>query len=427
MALSANTVWEVRTTGSNTNGGGFVTGSGGMDYSQQDAPQLSVTDGVCSGNTTLTSATGGFTAAMVGNIVYLSSGPGWYQIVARTDTNTVTLDRAGPNATGMTTKVGGALAGVKVAYDASAARNRIWVRTGTYTENDTINIRDDSTPTYIAGYGTNRGDRVKATLRRVSGTSRMIGQAGNYASVILEDLVLDCNSLADYGAVLGGFIGGVVRRCEVKGYTTSGLYVAGSQGGSKYDAVECLVHSGTPSSGAAIFLVNGASAIRCTIRDFYGAGCCSFNGNFGGAVQGCRIYSGANSSADAVFIGAGGPSNVSAMAVLGNVIRGVRHGVNIDQSQYLANVVVRDNVFSVCSGYGVTSAGSALTGGTPGVDRNGFHSCTSGSVNATHLLNENSITLTADPFVDAANGDFNLNNVTGGGALLRAVTYNLPG
>jgi hypothetical protein len=40
--------------------------------------------------------------------------------------------------------------------------------------------------------------------------------------------------------------------------------------------------------------------------------------------------------------------------------------------------------------------------------------------------NENLITLTADPFVDAENDDFNINNTSGGGAELRAVTVVMP-
>ena len=39
----------------------------------------------------------------------------------------------------------------------------------------------------------------------------------------------------------------------------------------------------------------------------------------------------------------------------------------------------------------------------------------------------NGITLTADPFVDAANGDFNLNADAGGGATLRSTNYTLGG
>jgi hypothetical protein len=44
MALSSATVLEVRTTGVDTNGGGFVTGATGTDFSQQNAAQYSGTN-----------------------------------------------------------------------------------------------------------------------------------------------------------------------------------------------------------------------------------------------------------------------------------------------------------------------------------------------------------------------------------------------
>lgn len=121
MALAATTVWEVRSTAtaSNVNGGGFNAAqvSAGTDYSLQDAAQLNLTDlAMTTGGTTLTSATGGFTAAMIGNLIHITAGThftaGWYEITARADTNTVTLDRDatdGTNGESGTGYVGGAL------------------------------------------------------------------------------------------------------------------------------------------------------------------------------------------------------------------------------------------------------------------------------------------------------------------------------
>ena len=83
MALAAASVFEVRTAGNDTNGGGFVTGAAGTDYSQQDAKNSggadsSVTDGVTAGTTTVTSLTAAFGTTIVGNIIYIGvgSGPG---------------------------------------------------------------------------------------------------------------------------------------------------------------------------------------------------------------------------------------------------------------------------------------------------------------------------------------------------------------
>src|SRR5689334_4033214 len=105
MALSANTVWEIQTGGNDANGGGFVTGASGTDYSQTATKRTatgsddSTTDAVANGTTTLTSATANFTTEIVGNIICLSGGSGsltkgWYQVASRTNATTIVLDRS---------------------------------------------------------------------------------------------------------------------------------------------------------------------------------------------------------------------------------------------------------------------------------------------------------------------------------------------
>jgi hypothetical protein len=117
MAIDATTIWEFRATnGSATNG---LNPGTSVDYSDQNSSQLSLTDCATSGIgvTTLTSATGGFTAAMEGNVMYLHTGTnltdGWYQITGYTDTNTIALDRAPDDGVGGVSagdcEVGGAL------------------------------------------------------------------------------------------------------------------------------------------------------------------------------------------------------------------------------------------------------------------------------------------------------------------------------
>src|SRR3954469_9556272 len=113
MALSSSTVYQVRPGGADTNGGGFVTGASGTDWSKQDAAQYSVTDGVAAGSTTLTSVTAAFGTDVVGNLIYVSGGTGsitagWYQIISRTNATTIVVDRStGLTAgTGVTLKIG---------------------------------------------------------------------------------------------------------------------------------------------------------------------------------------------------------------------------------------------------------------------------------------------------------------------------------
>lgn len=142
MTTGATTIWRVRTGGNNANGGGYdpaISGAG-TDYSQQDAAQLSLTDIACTG-TTVTSVTGGFTAAMIGNAIWLTGGgatAGAYFITARASTNSITVDRTPGSITAGNGKVGGAWADpwTNVLTNAVAG-NQIWVR-GSGTNKPTV-------------------------------------------------------------------------------------------------------------------------------------------------------------------------------------------------------------------------------------------------------------------------------------------------
>jgi len=144
---SGLSVWEVRTTGSDTNGGGFV-GSAGSDYTQQNSPQYSGTDLEVNASNNLqvkSTSAGSPVAADVGNVICISAGTswttGWYEIQSQ-DGTWWTLDRS-PNAagsTGGTFAVGGALASPGLAnwiaenyYASNNRRGIVYIESGTYT------------------------------------------------------------------------------------------------------------------------------------------------------------------------------------------------------------------------------------------------------------------------------------------------------
>lgn len=204
MAVAATTVWEMRTTGAATNGGGFNASRdavNGVDYSQQDAAQLALTDIVVHNgdNTIVHSTTGGFTHAMEGNVIYISGEgytTGWYEITTYTDGNTVTIDRnplsAAADASGGTGNVGGALYIVNGTtlgtwHGQIAAGNTIHVKAGTYTLTtanvDVGTAGTSALPIVWYGYNTTRGDAP-------SGTNRPLFSCGAYAVIfaVYEDL-----------------------------------------------------------------------------------------------------------------------------------------------------------------------------------------------------------------------------------------------
>jgi hypothetical protein len=181
MAITANTVWEIQTGGSDDNGGGYdssIAGAG-TDYSQQTAAQLALSDATTSGagSTTLTSATGGFTSAMVGNILYVRSGThfqtGFYQVVTYTDTNNVILDRT-PTSGGAagsvgTFNLGGCRATVanNAFPGALVAGNTVYIKGGAYSQGGVSShtAGTAAAPIKYIGYKTTRNDVCTGTDR----------------------------------------------------------------------------------------------------------------------------------------------------------------------------------------------------------------------------------------------------------------------
>src|SRR5665213_333188 len=107
MALPSNSIWEVRVGGSDTNGGVVRPDTVVTDYTLQNSPQVAVTNAVAIGTSTITSATGGFTSAMVGNGVYMAGGTGslapvMRYIVSVTNSTTIVVDSLVAAGTGIT-------------------------------------------------------------------------------------------------------------------------------------------------------------------------------------------------------------------------------------------------------------------------------------------------------------------------------------
>ena len=179
--LPATTVAEVRTAGAQTNGGGWDTAGTGVDMSQYDnknaagcsscyssSANLSTTDAVANGTTTITSATAAFTSDIDGNIIFLNNQ--WYR-ATYVDATTITVDRPVTTATGLTMNIGGAF---KIGgtldddwWESFEAGNVIWVKNGLYTYGETVTTSkagSASNPIRIIGYNSTRGDTPIRTL-----------------------------------------------------------------------------------------------------------------------------------------------------------------------------------------------------------------------------------------------------------------------
>lgn len=187
MAITDSVVWEVRTTGSNSNGGGFCATipNAGTDYSQQDAPAVTGSDlEINSGNQKrIRSASGLINASHIGNIINVTGGTGFivgrFLIYADAGGGWFDVHPAGGNvgttgSTGGSFVIGGALGGtdlkqaideVQVIYDGtngggSRDGNLIWVKSGTYTITNFLGISSFNVdkPLRVVGYYETRGD-----------------------------------------------------------------------------------------------------------------------------------------------------------------------------------------------------------------------------------------------------------------------------
>ncbi len=175
-ALSSVTVWEVRNAGNNNNGGGVNSSTVVVDYSIQNAAQYAPTDlAAAGGSGIVTSATAGFTANMVGNIMHITTTGtgahfviGFYEITGFTNATTVTLDHdptTGGAGVAGTCAVGGALASIGSIGSGTAglgavAGNLICVKADSaYSKaaSDTFSVAGTATnPIRIEGYSSTR-------------------------------------------------------------------------------------------------------------------------------------------------------------------------------------------------------------------------------------------------------------------------------
>jgi hypothetical protein len=409
MALAATIVFEVRTTGSDTNGGGYKSNAGTTDYSQQDAAQLSVADAACAGNTTVTSATGGFTAAMVGSIMYLSSGPGWYEITARASSNSITIDRNGPNASGMTANVGGALASpgglgaLLVAVGGITAGQKAYVKSGTYNlTGTTVNVSGGPLDLgvtnltnknfYLKGYQTDRAD--------LTGTRPVIAANGNAPTQMLK---VGGNTAGAQTAENFDINGGSQATNGITGVNATTTFVN-----------HCYVYDCDGTTAFTVCTATACKAFSCAATGFATSQC------YFCWSDACEI---GFSSSYATFCVA---SNGSSDGFLGQLVF-FAHCISYNNVDgFERNSANRPTPCVNCisfsdSGYGYK-----------GLDLNGWLiSCAyggdgggSGRSDTTPLSDLSPITLTSDPFTNAAGGDFSLNNTAGGGALLRAAGFD---
>lgn len=422
MTISANAVIEVRQGGSDTNGGGFVTGASGTDWSQQNAAQYSKTDGVANGTTTFTSTTAAFGTDVVGNLIYIAGGTGtltgnWYEITARASSTSITLDRSPGTSTGCTFNIGGALAspgqGSFILNSANQPGQIMYIKYSAtpYTiTSATANVSGgcispgNNSGQFVVGYDTTRAlytpFQNRPTLQLGSGVSSANIAGGQNIVYSLQSVILDCNGQTSsraayqsgefhYVKVMNFTLAGIKQNinsgvaflCEATGAQTTGDAI------SVQHAIYCTAHDNVLTSTAWAAIVAGLSCVGCIAYNNTGGGFAgpSFQG-LSSLYSNCTAYG--NSSYGFSCWNTVGGTFVNCIAE-GNGTYGFH--CNSGKTS-LVN----------CAAYNNTSGRKTAS--------SGFY------IDATPINGSGSF------FVNAAGGNFALNNTAGAGASVRAVS-----
>lgn len=426
MVLAATCQWEIRTGGSDNNGGAFNSAAAGTDYTLQDAAQKTGIDLTMHPTlpTRVQPVGAGVAAADIGNVIQIRAGTGWttgwYEITAQ-DGTYWTLDRS-PAAAGSanlgTYSMGGALASPGKLGEALANTNsraagmRCWIKSGTYTlTTTTVNVSQGrvSLPfgvlLQVEGYHSTRGDLgTQPELNAGTLTNFTIfttnGQIQNGQHWVinlsfngnLQTLVrgLDClNSYVDkvfnckfMNCTNAGFSG----NANVFRSLASGCNI-GFFPGVYATIVNCVATNcsdGFRPVGAYTHYINCLSYAN-TAKGF------NMTNAYSNSLLNCTSHGNTGDGFDFGVYGSNSATNCLAT----------------NNGGWGFNLGFRDNLMLKCAGRSNTS-GNVDTSVVP-------------------FKNLDFITLTADPYQNAAGADFRLNSTAGGGAALRGLGIGVSG
>lgn len=439
-------VFETRTTGADTNGAGFVTGSAGTDMSQFDnknasgctacqsaTANLSVTDLVSVGTATVTSVTANFTAAIVGNIVYITGTgltTGWYEAVTFTNSTTIVLDSSPGTGIGGTINVGGALLTLaRAALNmALASGTGVWVKGGTYNISATVALDNPSNVGYswFLGYGTTRGDNGQPTISAqtaMQGADQYMVFNGGHYGITFGNFILEGNHLFfTRGLEFGSF--DVARNVRVQNLGDAGFVVFGASRcyecstfnipdaatNPNHDLPYAFTDPGNVNfycynCRAESSLVNGAIAFQNMIGVLVNPVAANFTGTTTKAFTCCGPQEG-----DGLTI-----LNASVYGFTGDAfVYGENSG--IDTRPFLLRNAVIDNVGGFC----INDTGSLPLFAAMGLSDHVFCNPTgAGFYGGGWPPQPTDVTLTATPFTSGGTNDVTLNNTSGGGAAVR--------
>lgn len=418
MAIPTDTVWEVRTTGSDTAcGGGFAPskkGATGVNYSQQDSVQTTISAVLSAvGTTTLTATGSPFTNLHLGNLIQITGGTltsGFYCIQGFTDANNVVLDRSPGTGTLSTGYIGGALANPGTVSGKMVGGNKAWIKSGTYTINSSSNnvpggvvalpAGVNNSQTAMLGYGTTRGDSGRPLFQASSITSASIFNCTNQG-IFISNIMIDGAGLSPLRGFNLNASGGIAFNCKATNFT-NGAFVTGA-----FYFCE--------ASGCTTVAVFNTAAL-CF-------GCYSHDNNHYGfsECQTCIFCISANNTGGTYY----GFYRSAASGYYSNCIAIGNAGSGFYSDAFVAGTEIINCIAWANGGYGIEAFYTdffvvynfAAGGNTSG----NFIAQPSSAANLSGV-----VTLSRNPFNNSASKDFSLNTFVDGGGLCRSKGISVP-
>ena len=440
MTFPANMVWEVRTGGSILNGGGFTTTGGGTDYTLQTAAQVAFNDLLidAADNTKCTSAGNPFTSDMVGNCINLILSDGAWTVqrfyIVSVAAGVATCDRAlgTVGATGGTGNLGGALATIVDIDTTIRPGNTVYVEEGTYstTATNTITCDGGAAGLEIAFIGyPSGGSRTDVNIIEgdmpifTSATNSVIIFSLNAATRLRFRNIKVTHTAATRGdgwrPVTSAPIGITFENCVTDG-CAYGWGQSSAFGRTLWN--RCIARNGT--TGGFRSCASDSTFMHCIAYDNAGPGFSIPANVAGGSFFRCISYGNTGASGHG-FQNLNTTQDSAGLCVFeGNVAydnaqNGFHFAFTTGSTQ---NIILLNNIsYGNTYGYACATAG-VMDGSWPHVYNNAYGSNSSGNT-LNFRAGEGAITLTADPFTNAAGADFSLNSTAGGGILLRQLGY----
>jgi hypothetical protein len=358
MPVNTLTKWEFRTTATAgmLNGGGFVTGASGVDYSQQDSAQYALT-GVTSSGAGYVFLTATAAANMVGNIAHVISGTnftaGWYEITSVSVGVSVTCGTNGAG-TSLSTGVGSnGVINIGGALDLTGALpdsffeqvylgNIVYIKAGNYTLGSSISVAGTlptiAAPAIIQGYSTVRGDNPRGATRPFidCGANTWTLGANQYMHNVsltgsaANVLVTGTNS--NVRSVKSTNTSSTASRFAINCAAGSSIFDSEfvSQNGTAFIASVanvklsyCYAHdsvTGFNLSGAGTSIIN-CIASSCSTQQIT----CGVSAGISPVIDGCTVYGSSAKVGSGIVL----TSNATLAKLYNNIITGCATGVNV--------------------------------------------------------------------------------------------------